>query len=183
MLAKVDVKEFNGLDDSYTLTNVTDTGGIDIALWRDDGSCKTVFVAVERLGVIKPSKQYSETLQKLKPFTIAFDLIRRFDNPAEHEWLPDEVVVSFRPYNHRGKPAEWPAALLGEFDPTRLAMGDSFSLYIDKSHFDELSQFFSRLKPSQPIGMNGKKWAIDSSYIYPSEREWMRCLGDPPPRW
>ena len=48
----------------------------------------------------------------------------------------------------------------------------TYSLFVPALQYDELKKFVAQIKPTQAVGIGGKKLAVSARFPFPHETEW-----------
>lgn len=103
----------------------------------------------------------------------AFEKLTTFHRADAKAWLPAKIEVMIWPYEYAPDasifwPSKWPG-----FDSIEaVKRGDSYSIFIPASDYQELIEFLNKRKEKGAVQIGGKKWAADVRLPFPAEESW-----------
>lgn len=168
-LNRIDARAFESLESYYApAANVTDQSEYLMVLRKSDGSLK---------GVLTYGSPGRQNISRTKSFpsvlTDIYEMVSGYEHPEAKEWLPDVIEVMIWPYEYApDKNLAWPNDWPGLSDPKTIKRGDSYSIFIEKSRYEELKAFLSKRREKQAVLIGGKKWAISTRFPFPNESIW-----------
>lgn len=114
------------------------------------------------------------------PILTAYDKLNGFSDPSAIGWLPEKIEVMIWPYEHASEasilwPKEWPGI---DADDT-VQRGDSYSIYLPATEFEEFKAFLITKNQKGAVEIGGKKWAV--SWRLPFPRIKVRMSHSSPP--
>ena len=166
LLKSVSVEALRPFHGHYQAATSTDQPTEQLLFY---GSAEPVFISV--YGWLKDPEVRSIVPSQV---VAAFDRIKAFNPPVEHQWLPAEIEVMVWPYEYAPEASiEWPRDLPDLNDPDTVRRGDSFSIFVSASKLDEVRAILARRKEKGAIEINGKKWAASIRFPFPHEQLWM----------
>lgn len=156
------------LKDSYTLSDYTDLPTNVLVIGTDGTNRKTISV----YGKIRSLKTESTEGIALPDELIgALRQVLRYDNANASTWMPEYIEVMIWPFDYaKGEVAAWPTNWPGLADKKTVERHkNQYSLFVPASQYDELKKFMAQIKPTQPVGIGGKKWAVSTRFPFPHE--------------
>ena len=148
---------------NYQSSTFTDQPTTVLA-WNDKPSFRSLSI----YGSLRRDKVRS----KLPPSVIkAYDLLKNFDDTEARNWLPAKIEVMIWPYDYAPEPSiVWPRNWPGIEDPETIKRGDSYSIYLPSTYFEELKTFAASRHPRGAVEIGGKKWSLSWRFPFPGER-------------
>jgi hypothetical protein len=171
LLKKINPQAIEVLNNHYEpAAGITDQPTYLMAAQRPDGSYKgvSIYGSLRSDGLFLRAKRVPQALID------AFQSVSAYDNSNARDWLPDFIEVMIWPYEYAPDenlawPKEWPNLS----DSKTVKRGDSYSLFIEKSHYGDLSTFLSKRREKQAVQIEGRKWAISIRFPFPNESVWI----------
>ena len=129
---------------------------------------ETGYKAIDVYGVIRhsdniPPARMPSDLQE------AFRVLLAFQSSNAHEWKPPYLEVMMWPFSYAKSSAPWPNIFPGVADKNTRRTSRGITLFLPFSQLDQYRDFVSKLKPTQAVSLDGKKWAISQRIPLPHE--------------
>ena len=176
IIGRVNLSDLELCREQYSLSDATDQPTSELFVRRPDGTYKRIAI----YGQLDEAPGANNDERRL-PGSLwdTFRLLETYENADAMPWMPDFVEVMLWPYGYApDKDMIWPSAWPGLNDPRTVKRGrNSYSLFIERSHYKELSAFLSRRREKQAIRIDGKKWAVSVRFPFPRDGEWAHTSG------
>ena len=159
--------DFLKLKDDYSLSD-----------WTDQPTQEFIINLInfkKKVTVYGNLRNDEETRKKApEPILELFDKIIGYHNKNAQKWLPSKIEVMVWPYEYAPDesiiwPSDWPDLN----DKATKKIGDSYSLFLDSSKFNNLLEFLKTRKEKGAVEINNKKWAVSYRFPFPAEEKWM----------
>jgi hypothetical protein len=131
---------------------------------------KTVagYKTVDVYGVVRntehiPPSRLPENLQN------AFRVLLAFNSSNAKAWEPPYFEVMMWPFSYAKSSAPWPSIFPGVADKNTRRTSRGIKLFLPFSQLDQYRAFVSKLKSTQAVLLDGKKWAISQRIPFPHE--------------
>jgi hypothetical protein len=107
-----------------------------------------------------------------RDFLTVYDNIRKFNDDAAVEWLPDTIEVMATRYSYSPeKPLKWNSAWSDIESATTVKRGnDLYSIYLDRKYFEDFIRLLKSLKEKQAVEINGEKYSLTYRLPFPNLR-------------
>jgi hypothetical protein len=99
----------------------------------------------------------------------AFHVLLAFSAPNAQEWNPPYIEVILWPFSYAKSSASWPTAFPGVNDKNTRRTTNGMALFLPFSELDQYRDFVSKLKQTEAVRLDGKKWAISERIPFPHE--------------
>jgi len=155
-------RRLGGLNERIGASRKTDQPTNRLCYWVD-GKLRAISV----YGSLHASNPERERVPK--PFLEVFDFLTQFRAKGAKPWLPPQIEVLIWPFDYsRETPRPWPKEWPGLDDPATKKRGnDSYSLFLDSTHFSALLDLLRSMKSNQAVLIGEKKWAISYRIPFP----------------
>jgi hypothetical protein len=112
----------------------------------------------------------SEARKKIPgDFLIVYDNIKKYKSSSAKEWLPPKIEVMFWDYHNAPDKRAWLKGFPDLNSPsTNKRSSGIYSVYIDKSKFDQFKNYFSSLGIREAVEINGKKMSVSYRLSFPN---------------
>jgi hypothetical protein len=163
----------------------------DLAPGVTDQPTTTVFIAEKDVtkvvgvyGLTSRGRSFRESREGEEPPPKEFMKVHKalcdFIAPDAKPWVPPFIEVMLWGYDYAPEasiiwPAKWPKL----DSPRTRKRGDSYSVYLDGTELKALKDFVATRKEKGAVEVDGKKFAIDYRFTYPSESVWMKAFRAP----
>ena len=121
-----------------------------------------VYGAIRNLGNLPPSS-LPTGLQT------AFHTLLAFDTAESRTWQPPYFEVIIWPFTYAKSSAKWPANFPGLSDKNTQATRTGFQLYLPIADLNLYEAFVGKMKPTQAILLDGRKWTASARFPFPHE--------------
>jgi hypothetical protein len=150
--------------DCYAVENVTDLPTNVLVVRTEQGyKVITVYGVIRHVGGETPPNTIPSDLQK------AFDTLLAFRTDDGQPWKPPYFEVIIWPFTYAKPESAWPANLPNLIDKNTIKGKGIYHLFIPISKLNEYESFAKKLKPTQAVLLDGKKWAISARFPFPHE--------------
>lgn len=147
----------------YSIADGTDAP-TNVLVVKAEAGYRTIDVygAIRDSANIPPSRMPAD-LQE------AFHVLLAFSAPNAQEWKPPYIEVMLWPFSYAKSSASWPTTFPGVNDKNTRRSAHGLVLFLPFSDLDQYRDFVSRLKPTEAVRLDGKKWAISARIPFPHE--------------
>jgi len=164
LLKSIKPEELGKLQTSYELSQWTDQPTSVLIFWMPGPSGN------KKISVYGPLRGLSTRPEGLpEVLWSALRSLLSYDNPKAAPWTPAYVEVMLWPFDYAKESLDWPAAWPDLNDSKTVKHNTLYSIYIGSSHLEEIRAFRARLKPTQAVKLNNKKWAMEIRFPFPHE--------------
>ena len=164
LLDSAHVDKVSVLKDCYIIEdNVTDLPTNVLVVKTGD-----VYKTIEIYGVIRPAENIpsSRIPTSLKE---ALQALLSFETPTAQKWKPAYLEVILWPFSYAKSSVPWPATFPGVDDKNTQHSNSGIELFLPISDLEQYKAFVSKLRPTQAVMLDGKKWAITARTPFPHE--------------
>jgi hypothetical protein len=110
-------------------------------------------------------------------FNRVYGVLTSIGKEQANEWVPDYIEVMIWPFEYATNEVSWPADWPGVSSPMTLKRGDSqYSIYMPGKMLPDLQAFLLHVPDASAILMDGRKWSLETRYVFPGESVWRRAL-------
>jgi hypothetical protein len=168
----------------YRLVSSTDQPSTSLYL---KGNAKEVVTSIYGLTCARSARSVQPSSPAMpKPDELPSALVNLHkllcgvDLPESDPWTPRFVEVMLWDYSYAPDksipwPKEWP-----DFNSDRaIKRGDSFSIFLDGTELPRLKEFIANRPRRGAVELDGKKWAVQARYTFPSESVWRAAFKKP----
>lgn len=148
------------LPNDITVANQTDQPTAELVL--DIKTRKTISV----YGDLDSDSEVRKRIPSV--FLGVYDNIKKYKNDLAKDWFPDKIEIMFWDYDYAPNKKLWPKKFPDLRSTSTIKRGDMYSLYIDKTDFDEFKEYYSSLGEKEAVEINGKKMAISYRFPFPN---------------
>jgi hypothetical protein len=152
----------------YELTDVTDQPEIKIYLNLDGNELTTTVYGLIELD---EDGKLPESLKSL------YEYLTTLDFKDAVPWKPQYIEVMIWEYEYApDESIHWPKEWPGLESPQAMKRGDSYSIFLPGAELPRLLDFLGTRKPRGAVEIDGKKWAVDFRFTFPSEPVWFKAF-------
>ncbi len=160
--------DYSTIKKYYVLENVTDQPETKIYLNLDDSELTTT---VYGWIVSENNNRLPVSLKSLHEYLITLNF--RDAIPWEPQYI--EVMI----WGYKNAPDEsihWPKEWPRLKSPRTMKRGDSYSIFLPGAELPKLRDLLKTQKPKGAVEIDGKKWAVDFRFTFPSEPVWFNAF-------
>jgi hypothetical protein len=155
-----DLFDLNGC---YSLESATDLPTNVLTVKTSRG-----FKTIDIYGVIRPIAELPSS--SLPPrLRAALRTFLTFRTENTQPWKPQMFEVLIWPFDYARSKLDWPAKFPGISDPNTKKTRQGFRLYLPIADLDQYQSFVAKLKPTQAVLIDGKKWTLSARLPFPHE--------------
>jgi hypothetical protein len=146
---------------------------ISVSAWTDQPTNRLIVrtTTVKKIAVygnLRGTFQNGETAPPAD-FMNVYNKLINFRYDSEKIWEPQLMEVMLWGYSYAPNKKPWPKTLPDlNATATRKFPGGMYSVFIERSQFDELRNFYASLGEKTAVEINGKKMAISVRYPFPN---------------
>jgi hypothetical protein len=141
--------------------------------WTDQPT-NILFVNIEKpkqvsvYGNLRGKLQEGETAPP-KEFLTIYNQLINFRQNGEQPWAPKVMEVMFWDYSYAPNKKPWPKGLPDLNTATsRESANGMYSVFLDRSQFEEYKKFSASLGEKTAVEINGKKMTMSARYPFPN---------------
>ncbi len=158
-----EIQKLTALEREYILSDWTDQP-TQVLTFKSGISIKKISV----YGNLRKQKVVREKAPR--EFLDKFDYFTRYSKAGAKDWNPTHIEVMIWPYDYAPeKSIIWPGNWPDIRSSSTKKRGDSYSIYLPFSHYDEFKKFIEARNEKSAVEINGKKWAVSTRIPFPHE--------------
>ena len=157
------LNNIEGFKACYSIEDVTDQP-TNVLVVKTEQGYKTIEVygVIRNMENLPPSRLPTE-------LQTAFRTLLAFDTAESHAWQPPYFEVIIWPFTYAKSSVRWPASFPGVADKNTQATRSGFRLYLPIADLDQYKAFVRKIKPTQAVLLDGRKWTVSARFPFPHE--------------
>ena len=153
-------KSLYALQENITASDWTDQPSNDLYLNITKKKIVSVYGSLRKEDVRRKTP---------KEFLTVYDNIKKYRNNSAKEWLPNKIEIIFWDYDYAPNKRKWIKGFPDLNSKTTIKYdNDSYSVFIDKTKFDEFKKYYSKMGEKEAVEINGRKMAISYRLPFPN---------------